>query len=540
LTLTGPGGSGKTRLALAVAETVQVNFSDGVVFVSLAPVTDPELVPSAIASALRFALASDRQPIEQLVDTLRERNMLMVLDNFEQVSAAAPLVADLLAGCPQLTIIVTSRVPLRLSFEQVFPVPPLALPDEHGRLALDEIMRNPAVTVFVLRAQAINPSFRVTEGNARGVVDVCRRLDGLPLAIELAAARIGVFTPRALADRIQRRLPALARGPRDAPLRQQTIHDTIVWSYDLLSEEQRGLFARLSVFAGGWTLDAAEAVAHGAGIDVLETLAALIDQSLVHQSVQPDDSTRYGMLETIREFGKDRLVEGGNAAATFARHAAYFTDLAERSESAMVTADQTIWLHRLTIETHNLRVALAWSVEDDPVLGLRLTGALGMFWQVNAHMREGEGWIESALARNASAPLPVKAKALRRVGDLACWQGKYEQAVKCQEEALALYREIGDEGAIGRTLFGLARTAQFSGDFERAHSLYEQSTRLQEKLGNWYAVAGAIGNRGNIYSQQGDLERAQQHLEEALRLSREHGFTIQVAIWARDLGEVFL
>ncbi|MEX2314559.1 MAG: tetratricopeptide repeat protein, partial [Thermomicrobiales bacterium] len=322
--------------------------------------------------------------------------------------------------------------------------------------------------------------------------------------------------------------------------RQQTIHDTIVWSYDLLSEEQRGLFARLSVFAGGWTLDAAEAVAHGAGIDVLETLAALIDQSLVHQSVQPDDSTRYGMLETIREFGKDRLVEGGNAAATFARHAAYFTDLAERSESAMVTADQTIWLHRLTIETHNLRVALAWSVEDDPVLGLRLAGALGMFWQVNAHMREGEGWIESALARNASAPLPVKAKALRRVGDLACWQGKYEQAARWQAEALALYREIGDEGAIGRTLFGLARTAQFSGDFERAHSLYEQSTRLQEKLGNWYAVAGALGNRGTIYSLHGDPERAQQHIEEALRLSREHGFPVQVAIWARDLGELFL
>jgi predicted ATPase/DNA-binding CsgD family transcriptional regulator len=540
LTLTGPGGSGKTRLALAIMEDVQPGFADGVV-VSLAPITDPELVPSAIAEALRFALSRDRPPAKQLVDTFNDRGaLLLLLDNFEQVSSAAPLVNELLAGCPRLTVLVTSRAPLRLSGEQVFPVPPLPMPDERDRLAVDEIMRYPAVTLFVMRAQALDPSFRVTDGNARGVVEVCRRLDGLPLAIELAAARVGVFSPRELADRIQQQLPVLARGPRDAPPRQQTIHDAIAWSYDLLTEDQQGLFACLSVFAGGWTLDAAESIAGDTTFDEVETLAALIDHSLINVSIHPDGSTRYGMLETIREFGMRRLAESGRDAETFARHAAYFTDLAERAERASNTPDQLIWLRRLATEIHNIRVALAWSLDHDPVVALRLAGALGMFWVTHGLMREGGDWLESSLARGAAAPPAIRAKALRRAGDLACWQGEYELAARRLEDTLSIYREIGDEAGIGITLFGLARTAQFSGNFEPALSLYEQTIQLQRKLGNWYAVAGATGNRGMMYSRHGDLERAQQQVETALQLSREHGYPIQVAIWARDLGELLL
>lgn len=539
LTLTGPGGSGKTRLALATASEEQGNFAEGVQFVSLAAVTDPTYVIPTITAGLGIRPAADRPSIDGLADALSDRTRLLVLDNFEQVVSAAPLVTSLLSQCHGLKVIVTSRVALHVGGEQIMPVLPLALPETGHGFILAEVAQSPAVRLFAERASAVDLTFRITDNNAHAVAEVCRRVDGLPLAIELAAARVGVFSPRELADRMERRLPALAHGPRDAPRRQQTISNAIAWSYDLLDEEQRHLFESLSIFSGGWTLDAAEAIANEKNTDILESLAALIDHSLVQVSMQPDGSTRYGMLETIREFGRERLAQRGEGNA-FARHAAYFTNLAERADRAGNTPEQVIWLRRLATEIHNLRVALAWSLDHDPVVTLRLAGALGMFWMTQALMREGGDWIESALARGPSAPLSIRAKALRRAGDLACWQGEYRLAASKLEDALSIFREIGDEAGIGITLFGLARTAHFSGDFEPALSLYEQTIQLQEKLGNWYAVAGATGNRGMMYSRQGDLERGQRQVETALRLCREHDYPMQVAIWARDLGELFL
>jgi non-specific serine/threonine protein kinase len=539
LTLTGPGGSGKTRLAIAIAEGVQDVFADGVVFVSLAPMTDPSLVSSSIAEAMRAALSPDRPPIDQLVDMFSTLNVLLVLDNFEQVVAAAPLVSDLLVRCPLLTILVTSRVPLHLSAEQVFLVPPLALPNAGGRLVLAEVERNAAVALFVVRARAHDPMFRITDGNAAAVTDICRHLDGLPLAIELAAARIGFFSPRELAGRIERRLSALARGPLDAPRRQQTIRDAIAWSYDLLTVEQRVVFARLSVFAGGWTLDAAETVASEPGVDVVEMLAALNDQNLVYQTTKPDGTTRYGMLETIREYGLERLIERGDEVA-HARHAAYFTTIAERAVGSFDSSEHETWFRRFTTENHNFRAALAWSLDVDPVEALRLAGALESFWLTRGHLREGGDWLEAALARGADAPPAIRANALMGAGELACWQGDHEQSNHWLEQALDLYLQLGDDLGVRQSTFCLARTAHFQGEYDRADDLYQQVTPLHRMRGDWSGVTGATGNRGLVVALQGDLELATALVEEALRLCYEHGLSAQPAIWLTSLGELTL
>src|SRR5215207_4315472 len=443
LTLTGPGGAGKTRLSLHLAADLGAEFSDGAAFVPLADVTNPTLVPVAIASALDLGDTSGESPKDLVFEHLRDRHMLLVLDNFEQVMSAAPLVADLLKSCPRLRVVATSRERLSLRGEQELPLPPLALPTIPPRLtgddvgaeetsaAIDEIGRAEAVRLFVNRAQSVKPGFEITAANAAAVVEICSRLDGLPLAIELAAARVRLLSPEALLARFDRRLDVLELGPRDLPARQQTMRNTIAWSYDLLDPGEQRLFTRLSVFAGGATLEAAAAVAGDsesgnemADLDLIESLA---DKSLINLV---GDGPRIQILQTIRDFGQERLAESPERRDIGQRHAEFFLALAEESEGLLVGREQTRWLDLLEREQANLRSAIDW-LRDEGQLeeALRLGGALWRFWWLRGDIDEGRYQLESLLAQAVTVEPAVRAKALNGAGVLAESRGDWDTAV---------------------------------------------------------------------------------------------------------------
>ncbi|HYI16983.1 MAG TPA: LuxR C-terminal-related transcriptional regulator [Thermomicrobiales bacterium] len=538
LTLTGPGGSGKTRLALAIADKVRGEHADGVCIVLLAAVSDPAFVAPAIATALGIRPAADRPAIDALADAIGERVLLLVMDNFEQIASAAPLVTNLLSRCHALKVVVTSRIGLHVGGEQILPVLPLALPVSGSAATLAEVADSPATRLFAERASAVNPTFRVTDDNAATVVEVCRRVDGLPLAIELAAARMGMFSPQTLVERLERRLPLLTGGARDAPIRQQTIHDTIAWSYDLLSPDEQRLFRLASVFAGGWTYDGIEAMASDSGVDILDGLTALVDHSLVSQLPQPDGSTRYGMLETIREYGQDRLNDAGELPAARSRHAEYVLTYVEQASQASITSEQSVWARRVIDDLDNIRAALRWTIETEPIEALRIASALRMFWVFNGLLREGRFWLDSALARATTSPTALRADALSVAGELACWMGDFGPSGEMLEESRRLFANIEDEDSLRYTIQSLARLAHFQGDFERADALYEEATSYHRQSGAWYAVAGATGNRGMMAMAQGDTEHATMLMNEALQMCREHEFVIQVAIWTRALGRL--
>ncbi|HET7094453.1 MAG TPA: AAA family ATPase, partial [Thermomicrobiales bacterium] len=394
VSLTGPGGVGKTRLALQVAAELAPAFADGAAFVDLAPIRDPGLVASTIGQALGIRGDAGQSAADALRLALRERHLLLVLDNFEHLLAAAPLATALLMACPHLIVLATSRMPLRLAGERLFPAPPLTLPRPHagGAPSAADIAPSEAVALFVQHVQASDPEFRLTDANAGAVADICRQLDGLPLAIELAAARTRLFTPQALAERLGHRLPLLTAGPRDAPERQRTLRSTIDWSYDLLSPAAQALFRRLSVFAGGFTLEAAAcanaarsimdaAAERGDDGPTLDLVASLVDQNLLRRENGHDGAPRFTMLETIREYGMERLTQSGDEAATREAHAAFHLALCERAEPALLGGEQDAWVARLEAEAPNLRVALAWLRDGgDAERTLRLAGAVGLFW----------------------------------------------------------------------------------------------------------------------------------------------------------------
>src|SRR5215207_3937537 len=401
LTLVGPGGSGKTRLALQAAADRLDDFVDGVFFVPLAPLTEPELVPSAITAALGVREEAERSYLDRLQSALAQKHLLVVLDNVEHLVEAAPVVGDLLAAIPGLSVLATSRVPLHLSAEREYPVPPLELPRREPPLPFAQLSQFESVRLFVDRAQAVRPDFMLDDETAPVVAEICRRLDGLPLAIELAAARVRVLPPHSLLARLDRRLPLLTGGPRDAPARQRTLRDAIAWSYDLLEPNEQTLFRRLAVFAGGCTLEAAEAVGNvGGDLDVLGSLEQLVAQSLVRQAEELGLQPWFGMLETIREFALDRLQAAGEGDEAAARHAGFFLALAETAEPHLRSPDEPAWPGRLEAEHDNLRVALAWALPGrDPRSGARAAAALWRFWVHRGHLAEGRRWLE--LAREA-------------------------------------------------------------------------------------------------------------------------------------------
>jgi predicted ATPase len=390
VTLTGPGGTGKTRVALQTTAEVLDAFEDGVVFVELAPIAAPTLVVPTVAQAVGVRDAGNRPAMEALEAYLRDRRLLLLLDNFEQVVAAAPDIARLLAACPGLKVLVTSRAPLHLSGEHEYPVPPLPLPIVGDPGSTAELAANPAVALFVQRAQEVRPDFGLTDENAATVAEVCRRLDGLPLAIELAAARIKLLPPRELLARLERRLPLLTGGPRDAPERQRTLRDAIAWSHDLLDDVEQVLFRRLSVFVGGCSIQAAGGVCVAdadLGFDVLDGVASLLNKSLLRREDGPGGEPRFSMLETVREYALERLEACGETTAIRRRHAEFFLDLAERIEVELWGPDQSALLDRCEAEHDNFRAVLAWTqgAGDDPVTALRLAAGLAQFWNIRSH-----------------------------------------------------------------------------------------------------------------------------------------------------------
>jgi predicted ATPase/class 3 adenylate cyclase/Tfp pilus assembly protein PilF len=546
LTLTGPGGTGKTRLALHVATDLVGEYADGVWFVPLAPITSATMVATTIAGALGVR-ESVAEPIESSLRAyLRARRLLLVLDNVEHVVDAAPLVADLLANCPDLQVLVTSRAPLHISSEHELPVPPLDVPSTERPLRFDDALASEAVRLFVDRARAVQNRFELTEENAEAIVAICRRLDGLPLAIELAASRVRLLPPKAILARLDSRLSLLTGGGRDLPERQQTLRGAIAWSHDLLDPAQQTFFRRLAVFAGGWSLEAAEAVTgFGANppLPVFDGLEALHDTSLVRlqEPVDSDagDEPRFAMLQTIREFATEQLDISGELVQAKQAHASWFLELALSAEPHLARPSAVSWLERLESEHDNLRGALDWlRSQADGDQALNLAAALWRFWWLRGHVAEGRDQLETALAVAGSVASATRASALDGAGVLAETQGDYDRAEALHRESLTLSRDRGDKTGIARALGNLGVVAFDRGDDNQATALLEESLALAREIGDHLLIATALNDLGIVAYEGGDLDRAEPLYQESLSLRRRAGSGSEIARALNNLGGV--
>jgi predicted ATPase/class 3 adenylate cyclase len=567
VTLTGAGGIGKTRLSLQAAAELLEDFEDGVFIVDLAAVTDPLLLVPTVAQTLALREKPGQSLWETLVDHVGDKHLLLVLDNFEQLLEGGPTVTKLLGAAPALTALVTSRAPLHVSGEHEYPVPPLALPDLRTTGALPAVAACEAVQLFVERARAVNPGFELTSENAAAVANVCARLDGLPLAVELAAARVRILSPQALLGRLSQRLALLTGGARDAPARQRTLRDTIAWSHALLSPSEQRLFGRLSVFVGGHTVEAAEAVCDSAGdLDeaIFDGIASLVEKSLLRETEGPAGEPRFSMLETIREYALDRLASTGEGELQRRLHANHFLSLAEESEPEILGADQIAWLERLEAERDNFRAALEWlRARGDTEAALRLIGALRRAWVARGYLSETRKWLETLLQERVAFPTDVEAKALYGLGRVALVQGDYDQALPALERSAALFRELGDaegvvfsladlgfvatargrhadarrlaeeslaeagsagnERLIAAALHSLACTKLDADEYAAARVLFEQSLTLRRKLGDERNKANSLNYLGLVAVLEGDYDGAAALLDEGLAVGRVLG-----------------
>jgi non-specific serine/threonine protein kinase len=535
VTLTGPGGVGKTRLALQVAAEVAPDWSDGVYFVELAAVRDATLFLSTVAEALGVGDEGTRPIAEQLVTHLRPLQLLLILDNLEHLLAAAPRIIELLRSCPLLKVLATSRVVLRVSDEHDVPVEPLPAPA--------------AVQLFVARARAATRDFALTAANQAAVAAICARLDGLPLAIELAAARVPVLSPAALLARLDPALPLLTGGGRDRPDRLRTMRNAIAWSYDLLDPAEQALFRRLAVFTGGFDLAGVEqmtghlpsSIPRDRSPSVLDGVASLVAKSIVQQVGGPEaEEPRYRILETVREFGLERLGASAEETAVRRAHAAYYARLAAQAEPQLTGADQVTWFDRLEAEQPNLRAALGWAIAHDPETGLAMAGALNRFWDHHSHATEGRRWLEAALASGDGRPSPSRAKALWGAGVLAIGQGDYQQAERLLTESLETARTAGDRYWSGFALNGLGTVALHWGDLEGAAALHEEGLRLLREVGDADGIAALLGNLGYGALLRGDHERAVAYAEESLERYRALGSAHGTASVLGTLGNALL
>ena len=536
LTLCGPGGTGKTRLALAVVQDLVEEFEDGTWWIELAPISDPELVRRAVASALGVPEAPDRSPTQALVEHLKPRRMLLILDNCEHlVEECASLADALLRGCPELEILATSREPLRVAGEHSWQVPGLSLPNPRRLPPIGELADYEAVHLFVERAQAVNASFELTEDNASAVAQLCQKLDGIPLAIELAAARSRVLTAEQISERLEDALALLTTGDRSAAPRQRTIRATLEWSHELLDEPERELFGRLSVFAGGLTLEAAEAVGAGGGIEegeVLDLLSRLVDKSLVVTGADGDGASRYRLLETVRQYASGKLESEGEEENARQRHALFFLRLAERAEPELSGTEQVAWLDRLETELDNLRAAVGWfRINGETQAHLRLAGSLWRFCYLHGRYEEGRGWLEGALATGDDAPPSARAKAHLGAGALTFLQCEYEPARDQLQEALALYRVLQDDRGVASASQMLGSIARERGEYARSEALHEESLALFRKLGDEAGEARSLNYLASVAWLQGKHERAKELCEETLSRFRGLGDN-EVIVWA--------
>ncbi|MGD9093022.1 MAG: tetratricopeptide repeat protein, partial [Anaerolineales bacterium] len=558
LTLTGPGGIGKTRLGLQLAGQLAEDFPEGVYFVQLAPVTEPDLVAPTIAHTMAVREQGQRPLLETLTYELHEARTLLLLDNFEQVVSAAPLVAELLGGTTKLKIIVTSREVLHLRGEHEYPVPPLASPDRSGGTNLAAFSLSPAVELFTQRAQAAKTSFELTQNNVRAVADICMALDGLPLAIELAAARVKLLPPEALLKRLVSSgggsaLALLSGGVRDAPHRQRTLQATIDWSYQLLTPDEQRLFRTLGVFAGGFNLHSAEVICSPPSdstlasgddlqIDVLEGIASLIDKSLIRPVEEALDEPRFNMLVTIRDYAMSQLNANREDGDIRARHAHYHLELVREAAEHLEKEDQAIWLDSLENENANLRAALGWAIEtDNAQLGLKLGNALGLYWLMRGNLTEGREWYEGLLSiPGIDNDLEEYARALDRAGFMARYQGDNTRAAVLIHQSLEIWNQLGDQTGIADALGNLGKVRLNQGDYGGAQELLSKALDANRSLTNRQGIAHALSNLAVIADHQGDSLSALKMGQEAFDIWKDLGDQQGVAWASSNLGNIYL
>jgi predicted ATPase len=546
VTVTGPGGIGKTRLAVEVASGLLERFPGGIHFVPLAPLSDPGLIASVIVQTLGIREAGSQSPLEILKENLQDSwraPMLLLLDNFEHLVQAAPTVAELLVMGPNLKILVTSRAALHVYGEHEFPVPPLALPDPRSMPPVEVLSQYPAVALFVQRAVAAKPDFELNRENASAVTEICTRLDGLPLAIELAAARVKVLSPSSMLTRLASRLQLLTGGARDLPTRQQTLRGAIDWSYDLLNAAEQKLFRRLSVFVGGCNLEGVEAVCDTKSdlhLDLLDGMASMVDKSLAQQAEQANGESRFVMLETIREYALEKLEASGEEALTKRAHAAYCLVLAEEESTEQSGPEGAEWLGRFALEHDNFRASLEWLTETgDAEWGLRLGAALFRFWETREYLAEGRVRLGKLLKlAGAAAPTKARARALFAAGVLTGEQGDYASADTLIRESLDIARQLRDKQGVAVSLNALAVFARDRGDVAVANSLLEESLVLWRELGDPKAVARSLSNLANVAKLQGDYDRVGSLYAECLSIFRGLGDQTGVAWSLNYQGDV--
>ena len=552
LTLTGAGGSGKTRLALEVAHDLVGAYPDGVWLVELAPLSEGALVPQAVAGTLEVKERPGEPLTGTLAEALHAKEMLLLLDNCEHlIDAAAHVVDGLLDSCPRLRILATSREALGVTGEVLWIVPVLSVPDLRRSPTVAELAGSEAARLFAERARQRNPTFALGAENARTVVEISKRVEGMPLAIELAAARVGTLALEQISERLGDAPKLLTSGSRTETPRQRTLRGALDWSHELLSANEKKLFGRLSVFAGGWMLEVAEVVGSGGGVeedDILGLLSGLVDKSLVvaeaSQGVETLHATslRYRMLEPIRQYAREKLEQSGEGEEVRHRHARFFLALSEEDEPRLRGPEDREWFERLEAEHDNLRTALSWSLErGEAELGLKLAGALRMFWEAHGHAGEGRRWLEAALAKDYRASVPARVKGLEAVGWLKVWQMDLDQAEAVAQEGLELSAEAGIESSLAasfRTMLGIAATLR--GDFERAKELLEESLRLSREADDKVGIADALLFLGAASVDQGDHERAKELWQEGVVLSQEVGYTYRLPNFLTSLGYMSL
>lgn len=524
VTLTGPGGTGKTRLSLAAGAELLDDFPDGVFFVALGPISDEALVIPTIAQAVGVKEAGAKTIEEMLHEHLSEKQLLLLLDNFEQVIPAAAHVSRLLAAAPNIKALVTSRAVLHLAGEQEYPVPPMSLPDYQHLPSLAALSQYEAVALFIQRAGSVVPGFEVTNENAPAVAEICYRLDGLPLAIELAAARVKILAPQAILERLSKSLTLLTGGAADLPARQQTLRNAIAWSYDLLTDMEQAFFRRLSVFVGGFTFDSVDSICNPAAeleMDTLDALASLADKSLI----KPRENSRFLMLVTIRDFGEEKLESDPDAEALRERHATYFSDLGKEAETHFRTPAQVKWMDRIEQEHDNIRATLRWAIEKDrAALGLDTGYAIWRFWQFRGHLGEGRRWMAELLDLASAQERDLsRARGLSAIGNLVYWQNDFEATRSYYEESLELFRELGEESGIAESLYNLGYLVGLEGDRPEAIRLYEECLSMYLKLGDESMAAYAEMSIGMIHGLDRNLEAARPFVEKSLQFFRQSG-----------------
>jgi predicted ATPase/serine/threonine protein kinase len=539
LTLTGVGGTGKTTLAQAVAGDMLAEFSNGVFFVELAAIAQPELIASTIAQTLGVVEAGGKPALEALKDHLRDKHLLLVLDNFEQLLPAAANIAELLAVGP-VKILVTSRAVLHLSAEREFVVSPLAVPMENSISSLEDLENIDSVKLFVERARSVRSGFALTEENAASIAEICTQLDGLPLAIELAAARVKILTPQTIRAKLGNSLNLLTGGPLDLPARQQTMCGAVEWSYDLLTEEEKRLFRQLAVFAGGFTLEAAEAICDGVSTEelrVLDLITSLVDKSLLVSKSHANRESRFRMLGVIREYAGEVLEASGDAEEMREKHAIYFLALGE-ADLYLDSVQANQWINRLKEERYNLRAALRWSLVNDPEVAARLAAGLRNFWILQGYLTEGREWLEEALKAGNEVPASVRRKVLAGAGSMAQLQGDHERARQLYEESLAEARAAGDLQQMALAGRGLGATAYLQGDFKSARGFIEEALLISRELNDRFAIAASLNRLGDLARVEGNYAAAQMLFDESIAIFRQLGNRNAVSNSLNNLGAV--